>query len=145
MNHSRFTLMPVATEAPGVCWVSKSPNGPLIDTGVSILFNERGRLYLGLDTLRDMAKIAGLFDEFEFNRDERDAEMFHKGYVAGVKEDLRGNLGNSVTELGFLIDTLRSFSLGGEVPDPAAGEAAGRKSTSIDTAKSKSARSRNAA
>lgn len=107
-SHSRYTVIDTAALPPGACWISKNPQGPMIDTGVDILFNERGRLYLSVESIKEMARVAGLFDKTD-EQELEDHAIWNAGYAAGVKEDLSGTLGDSLDQLGFLVDTLRGF------------------------------------
>lgn len=64
---SRFTLVQAPPREPGHCWITKTAVGPFIDTGVdlSVKVIDRGRIYISVDALREMAQVAGLFDEEE--------------------------------------------------------------------------------
>jgi hypothetical protein len=98
-DHSRYSVVTAAFMMPGTDWVTKSPNGPFIDTGVDIKFNERGRLYLSVETVREMAEIAGLFDVVPIAQAAEMAEQYELGRSAGIKEDLNGRLGSIVDQL----------------------------------------------
>ena len=64
---SRFSLVQAPPREPGHCWITKTAVGPFIDTGIdlSVKVIDRGRIYISIDALREMAQIAGLFDEEE--------------------------------------------------------------------------------
>jgi len=64
---SRFSLVQAPPREPGHCWITKTAVGPFIDTGIdlSVKVIDRGRIYISIDALREMAQVAGLFDEEE--------------------------------------------------------------------------------
>jgi len=86
---SRFFLTDAPALAPGVCWITKTGVGPFIDTGVDLSLHvvDRGRMYISVDTLREMAQIAGLFDEKKPATVElREKEIYDRGYNDAIKE-----------------------------------------------------------
>jgi hypothetical protein len=107
-DHSPYSLVTAAPMAPGTDWVTKSPDGPLIDTGVDIKFNERGRLYLSVETIREMARIAGLFAEKPDDQAAALAEQHEIGRKAGIEENLNGRLGTIVDQLVSVASLLRN-------------------------------------
>jgi hypothetical protein len=87
---------------PGVDFVTRSPNGPFIDTGISVSIENRGRVYLSVQTIKEMAEIAGLIDTK--NAQERslyDMEKYNEGFKAGLQEgtDLNDRLGNIISHI----------------------------------------------
>ena len=117
-DHSPYSLVSAAPLLPGTDWVTKSPNGPLIDTGVDIKFNERGRLYLSVETLREMAEVAGLFDVAPVDNAADLAEQYELGRNAGIKEDINGRVGNIVDQLVSCAAVLRDAGIFvGPVPE----------------------------
>jgi len=75
--------------SPGVCWITKTGVGPFIDTGVDLSLHvvDRGRMYISVDALREMAQIAGLFDEKEpVSVELKKKEWYDKGYQDASKE-----------------------------------------------------------
>jgi hypothetical protein len=62
---TRFFLTDAPSISPGVCWITKTGVGPFIDTGIDLSKNvvDRGRMYISVDALREMAQVAGLFGE----------------------------------------------------------------------------------
>lgn len=138
-SHSRYTLIDTAALPPGACWISKNPQGPMIDTGVDILFNERGRLYLSVEAIKEMARVAGLFDK-SVEQELEDNAIWNAGYSAGVKEDLSGHLGDSLDQLGFLVDTLRGFVAFDPIPEEPTSPESAAVFGGFDTAKSKQPR-----
>ncbi len=104
---SRYKVVDVPVLAPGKCWVSKTTEGPFIDTGIDIgrMNIERGRLYLSVETIREMARTAGVLGEGpSVNAQLYAQEQFDKGYAEALKEnygDLIRNLSERVAA-GFL-------------------------------------------
>jgi hypothetical protein len=108
---SRFFLTDAPALAPGVCWITKSGVGPFIDTGIDLSKNviDRGRMYISVDALREMAQIAGLFDETApVSVELRKKELYDLGYNDALKEmnkDVISNfveriVGNAVSSAG---------------------------------------------
>lgn len=64
-QHSPYQRVETPTLAPGDDYVTRSLKGPFIDTGLHIKPGQarHGRVYLSIDTIREMAEILGLFDE----------------------------------------------------------------------------------
>lgn len=103
--------------APGVDFVTKTGVGPFIDTGYS--FNRldpafadvnRCRVYLSVDTLREMAQEAGLLDA----KDGDMLDSYDRGYAAGhndaVKENLNASVLAAADSLGVVADWVRSLA-----------------------------------
>jgi len=65
MSTSRFSVTDAPSNSPGVCYITRTSVGPFIDTGVDMSTQviDRGRLYLAVDVIREMAQLAGLFEE----------------------------------------------------------------------------------
>ena len=83
----RWTLTNEPTLQPAVDFITKTPNGPFIDTGLNVTFEQRGRVYLAVETIREMAQVAGLLDNK--NAQEKslyDLDIYNKGYEAGLRE-----------------------------------------------------------
>lgn len=86
---TRFFLTDAPTMSPGVCWITKSGVGPFIDTGVDLSLHvvDRGRIYLSVDAIREMAQVAGLFDENEpVSVDLKKKEWYNQGYHDALEE-----------------------------------------------------------
>ena len=95
---SRFSITEAPTLEPAVCWITRSGQGPFIDTGVDVgrMHIERGRIYLSFDALREMARVAGILDEGKSASVElKEKEWFDKGYSEALKE----NYGDLLTRL----------------------------------------------
>jgi hypothetical protein len=99
---SRFSLIDTAVLNPGHCWISRNSEGPFIDTGVDVgrMHIERGRIYLAVEVLREMARVAGILDEGKSTSVElKEQELYNKGYSDALKEnygDLLHNLTNRI-------------------------------------------------
>ena len=86
---SRFTLTNAPAMSPGVCWITKTGVGPFIDTGVDLSLHvvDRGRIYISVDALREMAQVAGLFDEAQPTSVElKKKEWYDRGYHDALEE-----------------------------------------------------------
>jgi len=86
---SRFNLVQAPPKAPGHCWITKTSVGPFIDTGIDLSLKviDRGRLYISVDALREMAQIAGLFEETEPKEAVlRKKRWYEEGYDDAIKE-----------------------------------------------------------
>lgn len=86
---SRFTLTEGPAQQPGHCWITRTSIGPFIDTGVDVSVGkiDRGRMYISIDALREMAQVAGLFDEEPpVTAELARKEWFNKGYQQAMEE-----------------------------------------------------------
>ena len=86
---SRFTLTNAPAMSPGVCWITKTGVGPFIDTGVDLSLHvvDRGRMYISVDALREMAQVAGLFDEAQpVSVEIKKKEWYDRGYHDALEE-----------------------------------------------------------
>ena len=63
-QHSPYQKVEIAQIAPGDDYITRSLKGPFVDTGLQIKPGQarHGRVYLSIDTVREMADILGLFD-----------------------------------------------------------------------------------
>lgn len=85
----RFNLVQAPPKDPGHCWITKTAVGPFIDTGVDLSVGkiDRGRIYLSVDAIREMAQIAGLFEEKEpASVALRKKRWYEQGYNDAIKE-----------------------------------------------------------
>lgn len=83
----RWSMTDAPAMLPGVDFITRSPVGPFIDTGINTTVETKGHVYLSVETIREMAEIAGLLEKK--NAQERslhDLEMYNAGYEAGLKE-----------------------------------------------------------
>jgi len=97
---SRFFLTDAPALAPGVCWITRTSKGPFIDTGVDLSKNviDRGRIYLSVEALREMAQLAGLFDEGEPKTAVlKKKQWYEEGYNDAMKE-LKSDVINNFVE-----------------------------------------------
>lgn len=128
--NGRYHVVPVATLAPGVDWVTRSPEGPFIDTGVEVAFAEHGRLYLSVETVRQLADVAGLLDGLVIDGMEIEAAR-EEGYERALKESIVEHLGSYISELGGILaaasgdsDPAGELALEEPVEEPPVGEPA---------------------
>lgn len=90
---SRFQLVQSAALSPGIDWVTGTDKGPFVDTGCDIAFGKFGRLYLTVDTIREMAEQAGIFNEGRADGlVAREAAVYNEGYAAALRENDIGQL-----------------------------------------------------
>lgn len=97
---SRFQLTNAPVKTPAVCWITRSGVGPFIDTGVDVSVGQidRGRIYLSVDAIREMAQVAGLFEEKEPATVElKKQQWYDLGYNDAIKE-LSGDAVNRFIE-----------------------------------------------
>lgn len=106
---SRYQFVETATMLPGFDFVTKGITGPFIDTGRDVNFAETGRVYLSVDTVREMAQNAGLFEHEVHDNAESFQNGFDAGYAAALKErdtiddlarDLADRLGRAAAHSG---------------------------------------------
>lgn len=115
---SRFSITEAPALEPAVCWITRSGQGPFIDTGVDVgrMHIERGRIYISLDALREMARVAGILDEGKSASVElKEREWFDKGYSEALKE----NYGDLLTRLADRVgpSILDAVSSAGELEE----------------------------
>ena len=86
---SRFSLTEGPAQQPGHCWITRTSIGPFIDTGVDVSVGkiDRGRIYISIDALREMAQVANLFNEERpISAELLRKEWFDKGYRQAMEE-----------------------------------------------------------
>jgi hypothetical protein len=96
---TRFFLTDAPALAPGVCWITKTGVGPFVDTGIDLSKNviDRGRMYISVDALREMAQVAGLFDETApVSVELRKKEFYDQGYKDALEEMNKDVINNFV-------------------------------------------------
>lgn len=114
---SRFTLMTTPILHPGIDLISGDNAGPVVDTGYDIEPSYRmvRRLYLSVDTIRELATTAGVLDERPtVGQILYETEAYNRGFSDAVKEGVGGQLVELVDRLGLLTHLLG----GGSDPDP---------------------------
>lgn len=117
-ENSRFKLVETPALLPGECWVSRSSVGPFLDTGVDVPFERRGRVYLNLDILREMAFEAGLFEGLV--PAERVQEAYENGQADAFKENINGDLAGAAAALRSAADRIDAVRVRAEAPVEAA-------------------------
>lgn len=112
--NGRFHKIDAPALPPGEDFLTRSTVGPFVDTGVDLAWGQRGRVYLTVDTIRELASVAGLFDNLVSTEVVDSAETAYKtGYVDALKEKLDDNLRDAVAEL---MHVLRPDDGGGAAP-----------------------------
>lgn len=103
---ARFTTSEVATLAPGHDLLTKTTVGPFVDTLTDVQFGQRGRIYLAVDTVRELALAAGLFD---IDHDKVAADWqaaYDQGYREAVRDNFRDDLLRAAADLRDLVGVL---------------------------------------
>jgi len=151
---SRFFLTDAPAMSPGVCWITKTGVGPFIDTGVDLSLHvvDRGRIYISVDAIREMAQIAGLFDEeAPVSVELRRKEFYDQGYKDALEEmnkDVINNfvervVSNSALAAGvatFVASESTHTTAGAAIADASNADAGAQQdSADVDKAKRKSA------
>lgn len=119
-----WSIVTAPTLQPAVDFITKTPNGPFIDTGLNVTFEMRGRVYLAVATIKEMAEIAGLLDsKTAQEKSVHDTQTYNQGYEAGLKEgtDLIGKLNSVISRIDRSVgDTADSVTVVDEAePNPA--------------------------
>lgn len=98
----RWAMIDAPTLQPAVDFVTKSPNGPFLDTGINLTPEMRGRVYLSVETIKEMAEIAGLLEnKTAQEKSLYDLEVYNRGYKDGLRdgEELIGKLTTTIGRL----------------------------------------------
>jgi hypothetical protein len=98
----RWSMTDAPTLQPAVDFITKSPNGPFIDTGFDVSFEQRGRMYLSVDTIKEMAEVAGLLENKKAQElSLHELEIENRGYERGLKdsEELVGKLTSIISRM----------------------------------------------
>ena len=117
-ENSRFKLVETPAMAPGECWITRTSVGPFIDTQTDVPFERRGRVYLSIDVVREMAFEAGLFEGLT-PRHHVD-EAYAQGYADAIKENLNGQLADAAAALRSAADRIDAVRVDGPAPVEAA-------------------------
>jgi len=98
----RWKLTDAPTLQPAVDFITKTPNGPFIDTGFDVPFELRGRVYLSVETIKEMAQVAGLLENKNAQElNLHDKAMYERGYERGLRdsEELVGKLTSVISSM----------------------------------------------
>ena len=83
----RWQMTDAPTMLPAVDFFTRTANGPFLDTGVSLTVESKGRVYISVETLREMAEIAGILETK--NSEEKNLHeiaIYNAGYRDGLAE-----------------------------------------------------------
>lgn len=126
----RWVLTDAPVHQPAEDFITKTPNGPFIDTGFDVPFEKRGRMYLSVETIKEMAQVAGLLENK--NAQEKalyDLEIENRGYERGLRdsEELVGKLTSIISRMStpHLGAGIAYMEIDGD-PTPVAGDGAGK-------------------
>ena len=117
-DSGRFTLVDTPALMPGECWITRTPVGPFIDTGTDVPFEKRGRVYISLDALREMAFEAGLFTGLVPG--ENVEKAYANGFADAVKENIGGELAGISAALRSAADRVDAVRVDNPAPVDAA-------------------------
>lgn len=125
----RFQVVEEPVFAPGADYITKTPNGPFIDTGLFVgIGSGRERIYLSKDTIFEMADTLGLFDDVLAHAETR----YQAGYNDAVKENLGGDIRDIADRLGAVVPYLAGLA-GPDLPVEApSGEDSGAEGSLLD-------------
>lgn len=117
MSNSRgdFKLVKSPDRQPAVDFITRSAEGPFVDTGVDIrLRSQPGmpvvveRLYLSVSTVRFLSEVAGLsFGESDQDREDvasYEARLIAQGKLDGLREGIGDDLANVARTLREWLD-----------------------------------------
>jgi hypothetical protein len=107
-DHSPYRVIQTQEFPPGTCFVTGTPNGPFIDTGIFIRKERFGQLVLSKDFIEQAARELGLFEENE----QREQDAYDRGYQEATKENLSGILDRALDELGFAVSVIGGLRSG---------------------------------
>lgn len=93
-----FKLVTHPDRSPAVDFITRSGEGPFVDTGVDILMRSQPgmpvvteRLYLSVFTIRQLAQLAGIHATAGVS-EQRESELVALGKLEGLKEGLGDEL-----------------------------------------------------
>lgn len=112
MSRGDFQLVTHPDLAPAVDFLTRSGEGPFIDTGLDVLLRTqpgnpiiKERVYLAVSTIRQLAQMAGIVGEVADN--SRDAALIARGKLEGLNEGLGDDLANVARTLDRWLDDAR--------------------------------------
>lgn len=107
-----FVVVTHPDRQPAVDFITRSAQGPFIDTGVDVLLRSRPgepvrteRVYLAKDTVAQLARELGIVAD-DGTTAAREASLIAQGKIEGMKEALGERLGDVVRDLGRTLDAL---------------------------------------
>jgi len=113
MGRGDYKVTTNPEKAPAVDFLTRSGEGPFIDTGVDVILRSQPgmpvqteRVYLAKNTIAQLAQLVGLTGSNAPHDLVRDAQLVAQGKIEGMKENLGGNLGDVVRTLGSILDAL---------------------------------------
>lgn len=103
MVSSRYQLVAAPAYEPGEDVITRSTIGPFVDAGAWIQPSpRRKRIYLSVDTIRELAEVAGI-SRPESLSELQLAAARAEGALAVLKENLGGDLVHTLVRLGHLL------------------------------------------
>lgn len=111
---SRFSLTTHPVRQPANDIVTGGTVGPFIDTGRELKFQDKGRVYLSVSTVKEMAEVAGLSSGISEQKLENDVRAaFQEGYAKAI-EEMDSEQFDSVADR---LDRILSARRAGDAPD----------------------------
>lgn len=111
MSRGDFKLVTHPDRNPAVDFITRSSQGPFVDTGVDVQFRPQPglpiiteRVYISVFTLRQLAQLAGIDGGGDAFTDQREAELIALGKLEGMREELGGKLGDVADTLKRWLD-----------------------------------------
>lgn len=113
MTRGDFKLVTHPEKAPAVDFITRSGEGPFVDTGVDVIMRSQPgnpviteRVYLSVATIRNLAQIAGVGGDGEAFTEEREAQLIAHGKIEGMKEGLGDDLADVAHTLRRWLDAV---------------------------------------
>jgi hypothetical protein len=114
MGRGDYKIVTNPERSPAVDFLTRSGQGPFIDTGVDVLLRSQPgnpviteRVYLSVSTIRQLAQLAGISGAVQHDP-VRDAALIAHGKIEAVKEHLDGD---SAYVFGALVALLHDAEL----------------------------------
>lgn len=112
MGRGDFELVTHPDKNPAVDFITRSSQGPFVDTGVDVLFRPQPglpvvteRVYLSVFTIQQLAQVVGITAEGEQSfTQEREKQLIAVGKLEGLKEGLGDDLANVARSLARWLD-----------------------------------------
>lgn len=97
--------------SPAVDFITRSSEGPFVDTGVDVLLRTQPgnpivteRVYLARNTIRQLAQLAGIESDAADTASDQEAHFIAQGKLEGLKEGLGDDLVNVARTLRRWLD-----------------------------------------
>jgi hypothetical protein len=116
-----WDLTPAPEHSPAVDFLTRSGEGPFVDTHIDIMYKPemrgRQRVYLSVATIQYLAQIAGIESGGSLHDEHRDAELIARGKLEAVKEHLGERLDDLARTLNRIAGAARLSDVGVDDPE----------------------------